>query len=105
MANLYMFPSITSKLFKKSSGLTSPTFLQFQKEKRKKRQALKKGRHSLKTIFKKMRRISLMRQAFNNIYFCEKSFNSIQWALIEKRFLKHTGRDPPPAIIYWFLDN
>ena len=105
MASLYMFPSITNKFLKKSSGLTSPTFLKYQKEKREKRQALKKRRRSLKTIFKKMRRISLMRQAFNNIYFCEKSFNSIQWALIEERFLHQTGRDPPAPIVYWFLDN
>ena len=100
-----MFPSIKTKFLKTSSGLTSPTFLKFQKEKRKKRQSLKKRRQALKKILKKIRRRSIMRQAFNNIYYYEKRFEDIQWKMIEKRFLDHTGKNPPPAIVYWFLDN
>ena len=100
-----MFPSITSRFLKKSSGLTSPTFLKYQNEKRKKRKGLKKRRKALKRIFKKIRNRSIMRQAFNNIYYYEKGFNSIAWELIEKRFLDRTGEGPPPAIVYWFLDN
>ena len=46
-----------------------------------------------------------MRQAFNNIYFFEKRFDNTSWKLIEERFLDYTGKDPPPAIVYWFLDN
>ena len=105
MASLYMFPSIKNRFLKKSSGLTSPTFLKYQKEKRKKRQALKKRHKALKRIFKKIRKRSIMRQAFNNIYYFEKTFDSIAWKLIERRFLDHTGKDPPAAIVYWFLDN
>jgi len=105
MASLYMFPSITNRFLKKSSGLTSPTFLKFQKQKRKKRQALKKRRHVLKKIINKFRNRIIMRQAFNNIYYFEKRFDSIEWKLIERRFLDRTGKDPPAAIVYWFLDN
>ena len=105
MASLYMFPSITNRFLKKSSGLNSPTFLKYQKEKRKKRQALKKRRKALKRIFKKIRNRYIMRQAFNNIYYFEKRFDSIEWKLIERRFLDRTGRDPPAAIVYWFLDD
>jgi hypothetical protein len=97
MAGLYMLPSFPSIFKKKSRGLTSPTFLRFQKQKRKRRRALKK-------IFKKMRK-KLLRKAFKNIYFHEKKLDCISWKLIEKRFLEHTGTEPPPAIIYWFLDD
>ena len=69
MASLYMFPSITNKFLKKSSGLTSPTFLQFQKQKRKRRRFLTKRSKVVKKVFKKMRERSIMRQAFKNIYF------------------------------------
>ena len=100
-----MFPSITNKFLKKSSGLTSPTFLQFQKQKRKRRRFLAKRSKVVKEVFKKMRERSIMRQAFKNIYFVEKGFDSISWELIEKRFLERTGGAPPPAIVYWFLDN
>ena len=105
MASLYMFPSIKTRFLKNSRGLSSPTFLKFQKQKRKKRQALKKRRQVLKKIIKKFRNRFSMRQAFNNIYFFEKRFDNTSWKLIEERFLDQTGEDPPPAIVYWFLDN
>jgi len=100
-----MFPSIKTRFLRKSSGLASPSFLRFQKNKRNKRQALKKRRNVLKKILKKMRERSIMRQAFNSIYYFEKRFDNTTWKLIEERFLDHTGKDPPPAIVYWFLDN
>lgn len=96
-----MFPSIKTRFLRKSSGLKSPSFLKFQKQKRERRHSLTKRRKILKKIFKKMRERSIMRQAFYNIYFVEKGFDSIAWKLIEERF----EGDPPPAIVYWFLDN
>ena len=107
MTSLYMFPSIFKKnnLRKKSRGVRSPTFLNFQKQKRIKRRALKlKKKEILKRILKRMKKKSLMK-AFNNIYYYEKRFNSVQWELIEQNFLDFTGKQPPPAIIYWFLDS
>ena len=52
MSSLYMFPSIKTRFLKNSRGLSSPTFLKFQKQKRKKRQALKKGVKFLKKLLK-----------------------------------------------------
>ena len=92
MTSLYMFPPLF-----KSRGLKSPSFLEWSKKKRKKRQALKK--------LLKRKRKKLLKKAFNNLYYFEKKFQTKQWLLIEERFIEATGKAPPPAIIYWFLDH
>ena len=81
----------------KSRGTFSPTFLEFQKQRRNKR-------HAMRKMLKKKRK-QLLLKAFRTIYFYENAMKSIQWKLVEERFLCYTGEDPPPAIIHWFLED
>ena len=90
-----MFPSMLKR--EKSRGTLSPTFLEFQKQRRNRRRIIRK-------IFKK-KRTQLLLKAFNTIYYYENRMNSIHWKQIEDRFSQYTGKDPPLAIIHWFLED